>query len=187
MLCIWPVPDKLGTSPHTRGKQRLIHAEPPKVRSIPAYAGKTSRASMRPSSRAEHPRIRGENASRSMAFCLVFGTSPHTRGKPAHPEPNGAMLRNIPAYAGKTPWDAPTLMPPTEHPRIRGENLLIGLRVWGQTGTSPHTRGKLDTYAHLWETGRNIPAYAGKTPFAGLLVPILPEHPRIRGENSLTV
>ena len=52
---------------------------------------------------------------------------------------------------------------PPEHPRVCGENDPLDLTEWTDTGTSPHTRGKLAPVDASPHVGRNIPAYAGKT------------------------
>ena len=92
----------IGTSPRARGKQRLIHAEPPKVRNIPACAGKTSQRHQQRSHNPEHPRVRGENTSGTISVASSMGTSPRARGKHNGGEPVSCFLRNIPACAGKT-------------------------------------------------------------------------------------
>ena len=50
--------------------------------------------------------------------------------------------------------------------------------------TSPHTRGELSPSVDLLETGRNIPAYAGRTRRFLFAYMGCEKHPRIRGENS---
>ena len=52
------------------------------------------------------------------------------------------VRRNIPAYAGKTPFTGFCTVSSTEHPRIRGENAIEFAEFLGIHGTSPHTRGK---------------------------------------------
>ena len=53
-------------------------------------------------------------------------------------------------------------------------------------GTSPRTRGKLDTKIDPTNLSGNIPAHAGKTRKARLLLIREAEHPRARGENNRT-
>ena len=131
----------------------------------------------------EHPRIRGENRCLSLGFCRIGGTSPHTRGKQSSWPSIMGLMRNIPAYAGKT-------MPMififpffSEHPRIRGENRIKGFFEPFGGGTSPHTRGKPFGESLPFRLHRNIPAYAGKTSGFWSIIRCFPEHPRIRGEN----
>ena len=92
----------IGTSPRARGKQRLIHAEPPKVRNIPACAGKTPAVQF-PWHRAwEHPRVRGENTMVVSPCPASYGTSPRARGKHLPHRGHEPRYGNIPACAGKT-------------------------------------------------------------------------------------
>ena len=72
----------------------------------------------------EHPRIRGENASRVRAHVSLPGTSPHTQGKLDKAWDMLLDERNIPAYAGKTIRKNTLTSTKPEHPRIRGENML---------------------------------------------------------------
>ena len=70
-----------------------------------------------------------------------------------------------------------------EHPRVRGENYSFDAAYRAGLGTSPRARGKLvlgtkpDTYPG------NIPACAGKTQQRARHSQLMPEHPRVRGEN----
>ena len=92
-----------GTSPRMRGKRpRVVHRHAPN-RNIPAYAGKTLELGdffIRPE---EHPRVCGENHLHAGVRLSSPGTSPRMRGKPQSVGGGDSGLRNIPAYAGKTP------------------------------------------------------------------------------------
>ena len=113
-----------------------------------------------------------------------LGTSPRTRGKPAILFGMIASLRNIPAHAGKTAYYWGPNHWAKEHPRARGENVLLSSRCAVRVGTSPRTRGKLTSRyraSHVW---RNIPAHAGKTPRNIISESTMQEHPRARGENK---
>ena len=132
-------------------------------RNIPAYAGKTAHRDLCHTQRQEHPRIRGENKYVADNVVMPVGTSPHTRGKLNDTQPRVRLVRNIPAYAGKTRFSSRFCRFYEEHPRIRGENrkILQKMSIFG--GTSPHTRGKLASSSFSCLRTRNIPAYAGKT------------------------
>ena len=131
----------------------------------------------------EHPRVCGENLSTGFGKKGESGTSPRMRGKPANNNHVPTNLRNIPAYAGKTlvalVW--PHLL--KEHPRVCGENFLGDTQPHLNEGTSPRMRGKLGTIKQGKGVGRNIPAYAGKTPSTATPPPNWQEHPRVCGEN----
>ena len=98
----FPRPLLRGSSPLTRGKQfrcrsqKIVsglipaHAGKTPLRTrlglrggglIPAHAGKTSVVSSWPQHRGAHPRSRGENLRLKLAYTLLEGSSPLTRGK----------------------------------------------------------------------------------------------------------
>ena len=134
-----------------------------------------------------HPRSRGENARSLASRACRAGSSPLTRGKPrsgGHPDGDGGL---IPAHAGKTRRMAPTTLQGAAHPRSRGENVGDVGQHFNQSGSSPLTRGKLDTGPGTVFQHRLIPAHAGKT--RRLRVSARPgwAHPRSRGENDSRV
>ena len=89
----------------------------------------------------------------------------------------------IPAHAGKTALKGERDPIERAHPRSRGENTPIAVKVRVPSGSSPLTRGKLTVPRGKQSEIRLIPAHAGKT----LLFPFgfrrEPAHPRSRGEN----
>ena len=112
-----------GTSPRMRGKRPSFTFYNFDVRNIPAYAGKTSCTPHPQDEPREHPRVCGENlpcASKALTpisehprVCgenrrfdcdseLTIGTSPRMRGKRPNVCYTIDVVRNIPAYAGKT-------------------------------------------------------------------------------------
>ena len=154
-----------GSSPLTRGKRPDSPVLATRGRLIPAHAGKTTDHAWRCAGSWAHPRSRGENVDRVIAFHGAEGSSPLTRGKLAtHP----CVSRSSPA-----------------HPRSRGENRLVHWPTRAVMGSSPLTRGKLPRYVLVISDVRLIPAHAGKTP------PNQPAHrpggahPRSRGENTM--
>ena len=155
-------------------------------RNIPAHAGKTSLRGNGPARGQEHPRARGENVQKNWGQVGTEGTSPRTRGKSLMPAPPQPQHRNIPAYAGKIPPQREHQPPVWEHPRARGENLLICFRKQAGHGTYPRTRGKPQDSIGPLVSQRNIPAHAGKTCKNAWRTPRCWEHPRARGENRIT-
>ena len=70
------------------------------------------------------------------------GSSPLTRGKLRG---HGEELANVglnPAHAGKTPTYGGTTSQPQAHPRSRGENDRVNLKMLETDGSSPLMRGK---------------------------------------------
>ena len=150
---------------------------------IPAHAGKTPVAGARSYPPTAHPRSRGENVgSFVLSFC-VGGSSPLTRGK--HPSGVVYVYNDglIPAHAGKTRLRAAKRARRTAHPRSRGENQALSHTTHFLQGSSPLTRGKLQSFpANGVNTGL-IPAHAGKTIDKPRTITANRAHPRSRGEN----
>ena len=153
-----------GSSPLTRGKRASGWHGASCGGLIPAHAGKTDQRGARGSTRAAHPRSRGENDDENTHVVPTVGSSPLTRGKRRGPS------------TGAQGWAA--------HPRSRGENLPVG--GWGccVEGSSPLTRGKHLRGLGDPPRGGLIPAHAGKTFEGGELAACSGAHPRSRGEND---
>ena len=85
------------------------------------------------------------------------------RGKHRWVIPRLSDLRNIPAYAGKTPSGKSAVAFCPEHPRVCGENHSPPFSQVVGCGTSPRMRGKrpMEYPGEAW----------------------IPEHPRVCGEN----
>ena len=91
-----------GSSPLTRGKPRVGRRGCPRVRLIPAHAGKTCFRRRFDRSCQAHPRSRGENPLPGLVGGFLVGSSPLTRGKRRGYVDAGVDLGLIPAHAGKT-------------------------------------------------------------------------------------
>ena len=172
-----------GSSPHTRGALRIGATCPISLRIIPAYAGSTTCRKRPISSKADHPRIRGEHARPRSLRRRRLGSSPHTRGAPSNGRISSKSTRIIPAYAGSTDPNRSFGEKMADHPRIRGEHGPILSHASSAAGSSPHTRGARQAGPEHRVRERIIPAYAGSTP--GVTEAVLDEtdHPRIRGEH----
>ena len=117
-----------GSSPLTRGKQKikLMHCYVTGL--IPTHAGKTRRASSSPRRRRAHPHSRGENAAPFGADGCDEGSSPLTRGKRRALGPDENPSGLIPTHAGKTPSVAVRRGTARAHPHSRGENRVHASR-----------------------------------------------------------
>ena len=113
----------------------------------------------------------------------VSGSSPHTRGARGGVLVDFADSGIIPAYAGSTPSATSGSANTRDHPRIRGEHLLVKVRGKIPRGSSPHTRGAPGEVAHRETRRRIIPAYAGSTGLSAGGARVDGDHPRIRGEH----
>ena len=111
------------------------------------------------------------------------GSSPHTRGARRGLAGRRRFLGIIPAYAGSTVQPLPVGSAGQDHPRIRGEHLVIAVDWDRAAGSSPHTRGA-PVLRHARRFHRRIiPAYAGSTFPSKRPLSSLQDHPRIRGEH----
>ena len=136
--------------------------------------------------RADHPRIRGEHFREVGTLIFDEGSSPHTRGAPERARRPPAPQRIIPAYAGSTGTGYNRAVSNWDHPRIRGEHVVVVESDGRGQGSSPHTRGA--PLAGTWRSdgGGIIPAYAGSTSRAWRCWHSRTDHPRIRGEHFFT-
>ena len=150
---------------------------------IPACAGKTKPHLCELGFNRAHPRMRGENEIREIFERQQVGSSPHARGKPKRRLAICLHDGLIPACAGKTSSIEVTGSCRRAHPRMRGENFSSRNHLCGQSGSSPHARGKLGAWDKRHSRGRLIPACAGKTLAVGLRDLCVGAHPRMRGEN----
>ena len=173
-----------GSSPLTRGKQRLHCAAHHYAGLIPAHAGKTTVTWWNWRPVWAHPRSRGENFSRCCHLCRCGGSSPLTRGKlrRAIRAPWGRGL--IPAHAGKTLAKPQLTNFMRAHPRSRGENSVSCKPMRSRSGSSPLTRGKPARARWKQKGNRLIPAHAGKTLLHDRVSAAGGAHPRSRGENK---
>ena len=112
-----------GSSPHTRGAP---------VGNRPHYRHQP-----------DHPRIRGEHIRTAAGWLGSAGSSPHTRGALEDRLGGHQVGRIIPAYAGSTIPSRRRRGRRADHPRIRGEHLVLVPSSTQRVGSSPHTRGAL--------------------------------------------
>ena len=116
----------------------------------------------------------------------MVGSSPHTRGAPSRTRKIPSQWRIIPAYAGSTVPASFVSSSGKDHPRIRGEHVIVSFADCFQRGSSPHTRGARLIRPVAGRRARIIPAYAGSTPQTVQDQSTLRDHPRIRGEHQVS-
>ena len=177
--------DGMGSSPHTRGARRRPARPSNPAGIIPAYAGSTAISVWAVLTASDHPRIRGEHATKDPGARVAFGSSPHTRGAPDGRNTTSNHTRIIPAYAGSTDRRSGPGVPHPDHPRIRGEHPDSALLGDAEAGSSPHTRGAPIAEVDPESLTRIIPAYAGSTQIPLSWETLKRDHPRIRGEHYL--
>ena len=175
-----------GSSPLTRGKGQLKDLAPLVHRIIPAYAGKSQKIPLIKKRLEDHPRLRGEKKPVVQGPNSSKGSSPLTRGKVNGTYSFCCSDGIIPAYAGKSYAFELKLGHNTDHPRLRGEKVLVNPKRPPRRGSSPLTRGKAMAKVNQRVQQRIIPAYAGKRPPKGPLSLPKGDHPRLRGEKALS-
>ena len=131
-----------GSSPRVRGKHYVRWVCFVCLGLIPACAGKTVGLCVFHFHRSAHPRVCGENFTLIQSLDIDVGSSPRVRGK-LHSLGCAYFDQGlIPACAGKTTSLEFTRLRAWAHPRVCGENAMIGTAVAGAAGSSPRVRGK---------------------------------------------
>ena len=95
-------------------------------------------------------------------------------------------MRFIPAGAGNTNAGKPAYCMGAVHPRRRGEHAALAAHEFGLVGSSPQARGTPNVGHVAAVDQRFIPAGAGNTHTSGGRLPVVPVHPRRRGEHMHT-
>ena len=134
-----------------------------------------------------HPRVGGENVWTRWRPRCPKGSSPRGRGKRRPAPPVRRRRGLIPAWAGKTHHARSRPAMAEAHPRVGGENLKTPWFQCSRWGSSPRGRGKHEAWAFDADSGRLIPAWAGKTLMVSAAGSVIPAHPRVGGENRLLV
>ena len=131
----------------------------------------------------DHPRSRGEHTCIATLTSGKTGSSPLARGAHRGNGEHVEMDRIIPARAGSTcSWIA-ICFRASDHPRSRGEHKCRWQPVDQPLGSSPLARGALVRIYRQLTSGGIIPARAGSTQLCRLLLVLLADHPRSRGEH----
>ena len=91
----------------------------------PAYAGNTCKNGVRLFKRRDHPRLRGEYYKRASGGGAGKGSPPLARGIRVQHVNQSARLRITPAYTGNTLFDSICNLTHMDHPRLRGEYMIV--------------------------------------------------------------
>ena len=97
----------------------------------------------------------------------------------------GVRRRIIPTYVGNTVFVPLYVIAATDHPHIRGEHQRGLIITCLETGSSPHTWGKLPPVSLIPGLDRIIPTYVGNTAECWFDVGDAADHPHIRGEHDI--
>ncbi len=134
-----------------------------------------------------HPRVCGENLHCHYAPRTLAGSSPRVRGKLGACEFPVAVGGLIPACAGKTITASQLADRAGAHPRVCGENVACQVHFLRDVGSSPRVRGKPRYLCHDQRRDRLIPACAGKTWGSFSAARPSRAHPRVCGENPMSL
>ena len=172
-----------GSSPRVRGTAGVLSCDPARSRFIPACAGNRVSPSLHPCITSVHPRVCGEQAFGPELQVARDGSSPRVRGtahKLLQPQQH---KRFIPACAGNRPTCFELPRPPTVHPRVCGEQIVIVYSVFSTGGSSPRVRGTVEEAVRITRIKRFIPACAGNSWRVWACYATPPVHPRVCGEQ----
>ena len=155
-------------------------------KNTPAYAGNTSDPSSTIPVFRDHPRLRGEYGRLPVPLIVPVGSPPLARGIRIIVDVNNSFLGITPACAGNTMTRASVLRTSGDHPRLRGEYWCCLWNGSGKPGSPPLARGILLDARESLEKARITPACAGNTAFLCKMCFHPEDHPRLRGEYSIT-
>ena len=128
--------------------------------------------------------MRGENMWHVHLQNLALGSPPLARGKQTTIIMPFHSPGITPACAGKTPRTVAQVIYLKDHPRLRGENQTLHLKIVFLQGSPPLARGKRTIPIVSMSIMRITPACAGKTFNINRIAMISKDHPRLRGENA---
>ena len=160
----------VGSSPRMRGKPCRPCRTRPRRRIIPAHAGQTDRRLQRRNHPPDHPRACGANEPVDGGWQIHDGSSPRMRGKLLRQIRAMSDTRIIPAHAGQTRISSAFASSSSDHPRACGANQQTNRPLSGNSGSSPRMRGKHTAITNAMPDLRIIPAHAGQTCGAFLVV-----------------
>ena len=153
----------LGSPPLTRGPLHQRGCVDADLGITPAYAGTTCRWVRGSRSTWDHPRLRGDHRRARVLACAILGSPPLTRGPRQRIDDPRNLVRITPAYAGTTRWYCVPRCSQRDHPRLRGDHILLPFKQHRNVGSPPLTRGPHLAWANANVKPRITPAYAGTT------------------------
>ena len=130
----------------------------------------------------DHPRLRGEYHYICQTRTKRWGSPPLARGIQLWRQPSNLESGITPACAGNTVITCDILVKHGDHPRLRGEYILLLLEVKENKGSPPLARGILRIVSSTTRISGITPACAGNTHHQKLPYQPVKDHPRLRGE-----
>ena len=175
--------EEAGSPPHARGRQSMHRRLKRRRRITPACAGKTAFLQPHRTLPGDHPRMRGEDFARSTIASSRSGSPPHARGRLTIDRRRSPDSGITPACAGKTTTRRFLCSTKPDHPRMRGEDVVMTWTMRRGTGSPPHARGRRRPSRRPNGPRRITPACAGKTGEPDEDPSEPQDHPRMRGED----
>ncbi len=196
-----------GSPPRARGRRQVRLQQDHVVRFTPACAGTTPRAATarhgrrftpacagttrRPgppmTAAAVHPRVRGDDLGFGFGDASLVGSPPRARGRHLRVPCIDLALRFTPACAGTTPPGGSRETHAPVHPRVRGDDRGMQPARNASSGSPPRARGRRLPRRPGGPRGRFTPACAGTTRCWRSARPCRTVHPRVRGDDLVTV
>ena len=170
-----------GSSPLARGLLVQDRDDASRFWIIPARAGFTVVTTQPAAGATDHPRSRGVYFHVKHASTDQTGSSPLARGLPTQSMHLRCYVRIIPARAGFTFCQPPTLCLLPDHPRSRGVYPDAAAKAASLLGSSPLARGLHHPAEPVGVDLGIIPARAGFTAPARFVGLSPGDHPRSRG------
>ena len=168
-----------------RGTDQLTGSAQITLGIIPAHAGNRCISCWINDLGWDHPRTCGEQLARDCGLISLAGSSPHMRGtgSPIHLAWHSSRI--IPAHAGNSGLNRGGGSAWGDHPRTCGEQSVSPASIGGGGGSSPHMRGTGREIEAVGNKKGIIPAHAGNSAGWCIWIPILGDHPRTCGEQSV--
>ena len=172
-----------GSPPRARGEVARGRDADQQLRITPACAG---RSKLHPTISLppwDHPRVRGEKSSSKSRPFSAYGSPPRARGEGSLNCFSLIPIWITPACAGRS-GEVGRVVPECEdHPRVRGEKLVVLNNRKSNRGSPPRARGEAQCPLSGRCAARITPACAGRSPRRVPRGPPAPDHPRVRGEK----
>ena len=151
-----------GLSPRGRGNHRQPDSDPPRKRSIPAWAGEPVARYSGDGFNTVYPRVGGGTMNTLNNQVAQTGLSPRGRGNPPGSAGAAAAGGSIPAWAGEPAAGAAPTASGGVYPRVGGGTTSTR-RTWPtRSGLSPRGRGNPLTLNNPNGDRGSIPAWAGE-------------------------
>ena len=122
----------------------------------------------------DHPRLRGEYNDWNTDKATEQGSPPLARGIPLYLSDEDKEMGITPACAGNTTMEATLQLGIRDHPRLRGEYIVVTNKRNIFLGSPPLARGILWTVSQRTRITRITPACAGNTLKKSLIYNLFP-------------